>query len=193
MKVAVANATESQRGSQAGSVVSGRAGTDVGSTSGVGTNVSGAIGTDVGTGVTGTGVTGNRTGTESQSEYPNLLNVEKLLTTSGQCSADLQSLSDEDIFALTQNIKNEEASRRPLISPITPLADLRAEFSPFPDIAGLGQAEYAGPNANVLRKIDWLQKHGGWTGIRRTRGDGDCFYRCELAYFTRKIRTIDVT
>jgi ubiquitin thioesterase protein OTUB1 len=102
---------------------------------------------------------------------------------------DLQSLSDEEIFALTQNIKSEEASRRPLVSPISSLAELRVEFSPFADVMGTpgtGASDYDGPNANVLRKIDWLRKHGGWQGIRRTRGDGDCFYRCELyAYYQR--------
>ncbi|KAG9077796.1 hypothetical protein FS749_010264, partial [Ceratobasidium sp. UAMH 11750] len=75
-------------------------------------------------------------------------------------SQDLTSLSDEDIFALTQNIKNEEASRRPLVAPIAPLAELRTEFCPLADVIGqagdldAGMAEYAGPNANVLRKID---------------------------------------
>ncbi|KAG8718590.1 hypothetical protein FRC08_004907 [Ceratobasidium sp. 394] len=108
-------------------------------------------------------------------------------------SQDLTSLSDEDIFALTQNIKNEEASRRPLVAPIAPLAELRTEFCPLADVIGqvgdldAGMAEYAGPNANVLRKIDWLQKHGGWQGIRRTRGDGDCFYRSLAFAYVEKI------
>ncbi|KAB5590014.1 Peptidase C65 otubain protein [Ceratobasidium theobromae] len=104
---------------------------------------------------------------------------------------DLQSLSDEDIFALTQNIKSEEASRRPLISPISPLAELRAEFSPYGDAntLGAGISDYEGPNANVLRKIDWLQTHGGWKAIRRTRGDGDCFYRCEYKLPTNHYAT----
>ncbi|KAG8787040.1 hypothetical protein FRC12_015962 [Ceratobasidium sp. 428] len=103
-------------------------------------------------------------------------------------SQDLRSLSDEDIFALTQNIKNEEASRRPLVSPISPLAELRAEFCPLAEVAEqIG--EYAGANANVLRKIDWLQKHGGWLGIRRTRGDGDCFYRSLAFAYVEKIIT----
>ncbi|GAB1525442.1 hypothetical protein RhiTH_008605 [Rhizoctonia solani] len=107
-------------------------------------------------------------------------------------SQDLQSLSDEDIFALTQNIKNEEASRRPLVSPVSPLSELRAEFSPFADVMGStdsGVSEYDGPNANVLRKIDWLQKHGGWQAIRRTRGDGDCFYRSLAFAYVEKILT----
>ncbi|CAE6440400.1 unnamed protein product [Rhizoctonia solani] len=107
-------------------------------------------------------------------------------------SQDIQSLSDEDIFALTQNIKNEEASRRPLVSPVSPLSELRAEFSPFADVMGTtdsGASEYEGPNANVLRKIDWLQKHGGWQAIRRTRGDGDCFYRSLAFAYVEKILT----
>ncbi|CAE6535234.1 unnamed protein product [Rhizoctonia solani] len=107
-------------------------------------------------------------------------------------SHDLQSLSDEDIFALTQNIKNEEASRRPLVSPISPLSELRLEFSPFADVIGTtesGVSDYEGPNANVLRKIDWLRKHGGWQAIRRTRGDGDCFYRSLAFAYVEKIMT----
>ncbi|KAG8730370.1 hypothetical protein FRC11_006863 [Ceratobasidium sp. 423] len=107
-------------------------------------------------------------------------------------SQDLQSLSDEDIFALTQNIKDEEASRRPLVSPISPLSELRIEFSPFADVIGAsdsGVSDYEGPNANVLRKIDWLQKHGGWKAIRRTRGDGDCFYRSLAFAYVEKILT----
>ncbi|CUA76553.1 Ubiquitin thioesterase otubain-like [Rhizoctonia solani] len=107
-------------------------------------------------------------------------------------SHDLQSLSDEDIFALTQNIKNEEASRRPLVSPISPLSELRLEFSPFADVIGAtdsGLSDYEGPNANVLRKIDWLRKHGGWQAIRRTRGDGDCFYRSLAFAYVEKIMT----
>ncbi|QRW14029.1 peptidase C65 otubain protein [Ceratobasidium sp. AG-Ba] len=99
--------------------------------------------------------------------------------------SNLRSLSDEDIFALTQNIKNEEASRRPLVSPISPLSELRAEFSPLSEAV----QEYTGPNSNVLRKIDWLQKHGGWSGIRRTRGDGDCFYRSLAFAYVEKIMT----
>ncbi|KAJ1300728.1 hypothetical protein OPQ81_002372 [Rhizoctonia solani] len=104
-------------------------------------------------------------------------------------SQDLQPLSDEDIFALTQNIKNQEASRRPLVSPISPLSDLRLEFSPFADVTDSGLSDYEGPNANVLRKIDWLQKHGGWKAIRRTRGDGDCFYRSLAFAYVEKILT----
>ncbi|QRV99521.1 peptidase C65 otubain protein [Ceratobasidium sp. AG-Ba] len=80
--------------------------------------------------------------------------------------SNLRSLSDEDIFALTQNIKNEEASRRPLVSPISPLSELRAEFSPLSEA-----------------------KHGGWSGIRRTRGDGDCFYRSLAFAYVEKIMT----
>ncbi|CAE6387480.1 unnamed protein product [Rhizoctonia solani] len=104
-------------------------------------------------------------------------------------SHDLQSLSDEDIFALTQNIKNEEASRRPLVSPISPLWELRLEFSPTADTTDSGVSDYEGPSANVLRKIDWLRTHGGWQAIRRTRGDGDCFYRSLAFAYIEKIMT----
>ncbi|KAH7333594.1 peptidase C65 Otubain-domain-containing protein [Rhizoctonia solani] len=52
-----------------------------------------------------------------------------------------------------------------------------------------GASDYEGPNANVLRKIDWLQKHGGWQAVRRTRGDGDCFYRSLAFAYVEKIMT----
>lgn len=39
-------------------------------------------------------------------------------------------------------------------------------------------------------KIDWLRAQG-WHGLRRTRGDGDCFYRCELVQPELERRLID--
>ncbi len=37
--------------------------------------------------------------------------------------------------------------------------------------------EYERGSQSFVRQIDFLLKKG-YHGIRRTRGDGDCFYRC---------------
>ncbi|KAI0334138.1 cysteine proteinase [Cubamyces sp. BRFM 1775] len=51
---------------------------------------------------------------------------------------------------------------RPLISPLESMTILRAEYEN-------GTQEF-------VEQIDWLMNRG-WIGLRRTRGDGDCFYR----------------
>ncbi|KAI0632822.1 cysteine proteinase [Trametes polyzona] len=60
---------------------------------------------------------------------------------------------------------------RPFISPLAPMATLRAE--------------YENGSQTFVKQIDWLTDQG-WIGIRRTRGDGDCFYRSlAFAYIER--------
>ncbi|KAI0370907.1 cysteine proteinase [Pilatotrama ljubarskyi] len=60
---------------------------------------------------------------------------------------------------------------RPLISPLAPMTTLRAE--------------YENGSQTFVKQIDWLMNQG-WIGIRRTRGDGDCFYRSlAFAYIER--------
>ncbi|KAH9916247.1 cysteine proteinase, partial [Epithele typhae] len=56
----------------------------------------------------------------------------------------------------------DEGPNRPLIAPLAPMATLRAE--------------YENGSQGFVKQIDWLMSQG-WVGIRRTRGDGDCFYR----------------
>ncbi|KAH9887088.1 cysteine proteinase [Cubamyces lactineus] len=51
---------------------------------------------------------------------------------------------------------------RPLISSLEPMTTLRAE--------------YENGSQTFVKQIDWLMNQG-WIGLRRTRGDGDCFYR----------------
>jgi len=47
------------------------------------------------------------------------------------------------------------------------------------------RAEYEGGSQLFVKQIDWLMANG-WIGIRRTRGDGDCFYRSlAFAYVER--------
>jgi len=85
---------------------------------------------------------------------------------------DLNSLSDAQILSLTQNIKDEEASRRPLISQTEPLSTLLAEYT----------------SPAFIGKINWLTSHS-WTGLRRSRGDGDCLYRSVAFAYVEKIFT----
>ena len=51
-----------------------------------------------------------------------------------------------------------------------PLSVLRAEYS----------------STAFIAKIDWLSGHG-WTGLRRSRGDGDCFYRSMAFAYVERI------
>jgi ubiquitin thioesterase protein OTUB1 len=60
---------------------------------------------------------------------------------------------------------DEASEERPLISPLASLNALREE--------------YEGGSMSFVKKIDWL-KGKGFKGIRRARGDGDCFYRCQF-------------
>ena len=68
---------------------------------------------------------------------------------------------------LTENAQShlEDAvpSSRPAIAELAPLSALRAE--------------YENGSGSFIKQIDFL-KAQGYEGIRRSRGDGDCFYRC---------------
>ncbi|OCB85850.1 cysteine proteinase [Sanghuangporus baumii] len=80
------------------------------------------------------------------------------------------------------NILDESASKRPLITEVFPLEVLREE--------------YKNGSGTFVQQIDYL-KSLGFTGIRRTRGDGDCFYRSlAFAWIERLIhspkQTLDV-
>ncbi|VDC04750.1 unnamed protein product [Peniophora sp. CBMAI 1063] len=93
---------------------------------------------------------------------------------------DLASLTPAQLYELNQNVLNESTSSdRPLIAPVAPIAVLRAEYE-------------AGSQAFV-KQIDALAGQG-YSGIRRTRGDGDCFYRSlAFAYIERVMRGPDPT
>ncbi|KAG8997515.1 hypothetical protein FRB94_007640 [Tulasnella sp. JGI-2019a] len=89
----------------------------------------------------------------------------------------LTSLSAHEISVLTQQLKEEQANTRPLISAALDISVLRAE--------------YEHGNQAIREKIGWLQSQG-WHGMRRTRGDGDCFYRSlAYAYVERLIHAQD--
>ena len=76
----------------------------------------------------------------------------------------MSNLTPLELQQLTQNLLDESASERPLISDILPIGALRAE--------------YEGGSGSFVQQIDYLVK-SGYKGIRRARGDGDCFYRCK--------------
>ncbi|KAF8591761.1 cysteine proteinase [Ramaria rubella] len=95
--------------------------------------------------------------------------------------SELQSLTPAQLHELQQNMLDEaaESQHRLLIGPLSSLNALRAE--------------YEGGSMSFVKKIDWLQKEKGFKGIRRTRGDGDCFYRSlAFSYIERIMRAQDV-
>ncbi|TFK37623.1 peptidase C65 Otubain-domain-containing protein [Crucibulum laeve] len=66
---------------------------------------------------------------------------------------------------------------RPLIDDLAPMSSLRVE--------------YENGSPAFLKQIDWLNAHG-FTYIRRTRGDGDCFYRSfGFTYVERLLQSPD--
>jgi len=66
---------------------------------------------------------------------------------------------------------------RPLISPLQPMSVLRQE--------------YENGNQVFIQQIDWLQSQG-YIGLRRAKGDGDCFYRAlAFAYISYLLHSPD--
>ncbi|SPO32415.1 uncharacterized protein UTRI_02972 [Ustilago trichophora] len=84
----------------------------------------------------------------------------------------LSSLSDTQRLELAEKLRAESLSGQPLISSVEPIEVL--------------QAEYASNDA-FLGKINWLKNQAGFIGIRRAKGDGDCFYRAFAFAFIYKI------
>ena len=66
---------------------------------------------------------------------------------------------------IAQNLLDDAVPDRPLIGPLTSMSALRGE--------------YQGGSRSFVDQIDFLISQG-YVSIRRARGDGDCFYRCEL-------------
>ncbi|KAH8833775.1 cysteine proteinase [Flagelloscypha sp. PMI_526] len=75
---------------------------------------------------------------------------------------DLSTLSTQQLYDLNQAAFNDAVPNRPYIAEVTPISVLRAE--------------YEGGSPSFVSQIDLL-KEKGYHSIRRTRGDGDCFYR----------------
>ncbi|TDL26983.1 cysteine proteinase [Rickenella mellea] len=74
----------------------------------------------------------------------------------------LSDLTPAQLYELNQSVLNDTVADRPLIAEIVPLTALRAE--------------YEGGSQSFVKQIDYLAGLG-YKGIRRTKGDGDCFYR----------------
>ncbi|KAI0744790.1 cysteine proteinase [Earliella scabrosa] len=71
-------------------------------------------------------------------------------------------LAPAGLFDHVESFPSDDVPDRPLISPLAPMVTLREE--------------YVNGSQGFVKQIDWLINQG-WIGIRRTRGDGDCFYR----------------
>lgn len=81
--------------------------------------------------------------------------------------AELAKLSHAQLLALNaEHLAQTQDVSRALVGEQIPLADLRPEYDGAPIFQ---------------RRIDWLVEHG-WNAVRRSRGDGDCFYRCAFSF-----------
>ncbi|KAF8519335.1 cysteine proteinase [Hysterangium stoloniferum] len=100
-------------------------------------------------------------------------------TSAATLDSEIQSLSPAQLHELQQNLLEDAAQERPLIGVLSPLDELRAE--------------YEGGSTSFVKQIDWLQRERKFKGIRRTRGDGDCFYRSlGFSYIEKLLRAPDV-
>ncbi|KAI9461938.1 cysteine proteinase [Lactarius psammicola] len=91
---------------------------------------------------------------------------------------DIASLSVAQLHELNQNLlDNSISSTTPLMAELVPLTVLRSE--------------YEGGSDSFVKQIDFLLAKG-YEGIRRSRGDGDCFYRSlAFAYIERIFNSED--
>ncbi|KAI9430852.1 cysteine proteinase [Lactarius indigo] len=91
---------------------------------------------------------------------------------------DIKSLPEAQLYELNQNLLDSSISSTiPLMAELVPLTVLRAE--------------YEGSSDSFVKQIDFLISKG-YEGIRRSRGDGDCFYRSlAFAYIERIFNTED--
>jgi len=84
---------------------------------------------------------------------------------------DISDLTPSELYEMNQSLYDDSIPVRPLIDQIVPMSVLRAE--------------YENGSASFVKQIDWLTNNG-FDSIRRTRGDGDCFYRSiAFAYVER--------
>ncbi|KAG7447231.1 cysteine proteinase [Guyanagaster necrorhizus] len=91
---------------------------------------------------------------------------------------DISTLTTAQVFDLNQSLLDEATGvTRPLIDEIAPISTLRAE--------------YENGSPAFVRQIDWLTTKG-YHYIRRTKGDGDCFYRSvAFAYVERMMHALN--
>ncbi|KAF9529048.1 peptidase C65 Otubain-domain-containing protein [Crepidotus variabilis] len=90
---------------------------------------------------------------------------------------ELSEYTPSQIYDMNQQLLDDSVPQRPLIEDLTPISDLRSEYE-----KGTGL---------FVNQIDWLSTNG-FKSIRRTRGDGDCFYRSlGFAYVDSIINSTD--
>ncbi|KDQ54548.1 hypothetical protein JAAARDRAFT_397855 [Jaapia argillacea MUCL 33604] len=85
---------------------------------------------------------------------------------------ELSRLTPAELYELNQGMLNDAVPDRPLIDQLKHIAVLRSEY------------EHGTPA--FLQQIDYLRSQG-YNGIRRTRGDGDCFYRSLAFAFVERL------
>lgn len=85
---------------------------------------------------------------------------------------DIASLSVAQLHELNQkHMDNSVSSITPLMAELVPLTVLRAEYE---------------GSDSFIKQIDFLSAQG-YDGIRRSRGDGDCFYRSLVFAYMERI------
>ncbi|EPQ30629.1 uncharacterized protein PFL1_01530 [Pseudozyma flocculosa PF-1] len=84
----------------------------------------------------------------------------------------LESLTDQQRIELAQKLRDEQTANQPLISEVQPIEVLLEEYA---------------DNDGFIGKIKWLRDEGRFIGLRRAKGDGDCFYRAFAFAFIHKI------
>lgn len=84
----------------------------------------------------------------------------------------LESLTDAQRLELASKLQSESTSHQALISAVEPIEVLEKEYA---------------ANRAFLGKIKWLKEEAGFIGLRRAKGDGDCFYRAFAFAFIYKI------
>jgi len=100
-----------------------------------------------------------------------------LLGFSREHAPDMSGFTPAQLYDLNQQLFNDSLPQRPLMDALSPMSALRSE--------------YENGSAIFLKQIDWLIANG-YDSIRRTRGDGDCFYRSlGFAYVESLLRSTD--
>lgn len=87
----------------------------------------------------------------------------------------LASLTDLQRQELAQKVKDDSTKSQALISAPEPIEVLEQEYA-----GGEGVDSFQA-------KARWLRDVGGFIGLRRTRGDGDCFYRSFAFAFIQRL------
>jgi len=86
---------------------------------------------------------------------------------------DIGSLTPAQLYELNQShLDGTTPTKDPLIALLAPLSNLRSE--------------YEGGSESFLKQFDFLNSQG-YEGIRRSRGDGDCFYRSLVFAYIERI------